>query len=81
MSPKKPTRQNLVVNSHIETESHDHSHTMGETRIPCGGKISGGGHIPGGENILGGGHIPGGENPLGGGYVLGGENIPGGGPQ
>uniref|UniRef100_A0A2N9ETB6 Reverse transcriptase domain-containing protein n=1 Tax=Fagus sylvatica TaxID=28930 RepID=A0A2N9ETB6_FAGSY len=75
MPPKKSTRQNSIVNSHVETESHGHSHTMGETRAP------GGGHILEGQNILGGGHIPGGENPLGGGHVLGGENIPVGGAQ
>ena len=75
MPPKKSTRQNSVVNSHVETESHGHSHTMGETRAPDGG------HILEGQNILSGGHIPGGENPLGGGHVLGGENIPVGGAQ
>jgi hypothetical protein len=75
MPPKKSTRQNSIVNSHVETESHGHSHTMGETHAP------GGGHILEGQNILGGGHIPGGENPLGGGHVLGGENIPVGGAQ
>jgi hypothetical protein len=61
MPPKKSTRQNSVVNSHVETESHGHSHTMGETRAP------GGGHIPGGENPFGGGHVLGGEDvPVGG---------------
>jgi hypothetical protein len=51
MLPKKSTRQNLVVNSHVETESHGHSHTMGETHAP------GGGHIPKGENPFGGGRV------------------------
>ena len=56
MTPKKSTKQNSVVNSHVKTESHGHSHTMGETRAP------GGGHILRGENPFGGGHVLGGEN-------------------
>ena len=61
MPPKKSTRQNSVVNSHVETKSHGHSHTMEETRAP------GGGHILRGENPFGGGHILGGEDiPVGG---------------
>ena len=51
MPPKKSTRQNSVVNSHVETKSHGYSHTMGETRAPSGG------HILGGENPFGGEHV------------------------
>ena len=61
MPPKKSTRQNSVVNSRVEMESHGHSHTMGETCAP------GGGHIPRGENHFGGGHVLSGEDvPIGG---------------
>uniref|UniRef100_A0A2N9H986 Integrase catalytic domain-containing protein n=1 Tax=Fagus sylvatica TaxID=28930 RepID=A0A2N9H986_FAGSY len=61
MPPKKSTRQNSVVNSHVEVESHGHSHTMGETHAP------GGGHVPGGENPFGDGHVlGGGEIPVSG---------------
>ena len=39
MPPKRSTRQNSVVNSHVEVESHGHSHAMGETHTPSGGRI------------------------------------------
>ena len=59
MLPKKSTRQNSVVNSHVEVESHSHSHTMGETHA------SDGGYVPGGENPFGDGHVlGGGEIPV-----------------
>ena len=59
MQPKKSTRQNSVVNSHVEAESHGRSHTMGETHTPSGG------HIPRGENPFGDGHVlGGGEIPV-----------------
>uniref|UniRef100_A0A2N9IKE7 Retrotransposon gag domain-containing protein n=1 Tax=Fagus sylvatica TaxID=28930 RepID=A0A2N9IKE7_FAGSY len=59
MPPKKSTRQNSVINSHVEAESHDHSHSMGETHA------LGGGHIPRGENPFGDGHVlGGGEIPI-----------------
>ena len=60
MPPKKSTKQNSVVNSHVEVESHGHSHTIGETHAPSGG------HIPEGENPFGDKHVLGGwEIPVG----------------
>uniref|UniRef100_A0A2N9II49 Retrotransposon gag domain-containing protein n=1 Tax=Fagus sylvatica TaxID=28930 RepID=A0A2N9II49_FAGSY len=60
MPPKKSTKQNSVVNSHVEAESHGHSHTMGKTHAP------GGGHVLEGENPFGDGHVLcGGEIPVG----------------
>ena len=40
MPPKKSTRQNSVVNSHVEAESHGHSQTMEETHTLGGGHVS-----------------------------------------
>uniref|UniRef100_A0A2N9GVF8 Uncharacterized protein n=1 Tax=Fagus sylvatica TaxID=28930 RepID=A0A2N9GVF8_FAGSY len=56
--PKKSTRQNSVVNSHVEAKSHGHSHTMGETHAPGGGHIPEGKNPFGDEHVLGGGEIP-----------------------
>ena len=41
MPPMKSTKQNSVVNSHVEMESHGHNHAMGETHILNGGQFLG----------------------------------------
>jgi hypothetical protein len=61
MPPKKSTKQNSVANSHVEAQSHGHSHTMGETHALDSR------HIGGGENPFCGGHDLGGQETLVGG--------------
>ena len=58
MPPKRSTRQNSVVNSHVEVESHGHSHAMGETHTPSGGRIPEDGNPFGDGHVLGGVEIP-----------------------
>ena len=58
MPPKRSTRQNSVVNSHVEVESHGHSHAMGETHIPSRGRIPEDGNPFGDGHVLGGVEIP-----------------------